>query len=118
MTSHINRIAAGVLAVLTAVAVLDVSRLRADEFETDIVATTCGAGTLKECGQEAIETCDWDIAFNINPTQYSFGFHVKKTNCRVTGYKPIYKDNQRGDLTFKPNCNMLNPFLGLPSGCE
>ena len=38
MSSHLNRIAAGVLAALIAVAVVDVPRLLADEFEEDVIS--------------------------------------------------------------------------------
>ena len=117
MSSHINRIAAGVLAALTAVAVLDVSRLRADEFDDgDVVATTCGAGTIKECGQAPVQNCDWDVSVSFNPSSSSFGIHVKRSDCRVTGHVPIYKDNERGSYALSPSCNLLLPFLGMPAG--
>ena len=121
MSSHLNRIAAGVLAALTAVAVIDVSRLAADEFdEGDVIATTCGAGTLKECGKAPIENCDLDMSFSFNPTSSSFGVSFKMINCKITGYVPIYKDNERGSYVLSPSCNLLAPFLGMPvgSGCS
>jgi len=120
MSSRINHIAGGVLALLAAVAVFDVSNLRADEydgeFDEDIIATTCGAGTLKACGQAPVESCDWDISFNWNPTSSSFGFSVKRTNCKITGYVPIYKDNPRGAYVLSPSCTFLSPLSSLPTG--
>ena len=119
MSSRINHIAGSVLALLAAVAVFDVSNLRADEFDdvnADVISTTCGAGTLKECGQAPIETCDWDISFNWNPAGGSIGFSVKRVNCRVTGSVPIYKDNERGSYVFSPSCALLSPLFTLPSG--
>ena len=117
MSSQINRIAGVVLAILTAVAVIDVSNLRADEYDDgEVIATTCGAGTLNACGQAPIETCDWDISFNWNPSGGSIGFSVKRVNCRVTGSVPIYKDNERGSYVLSPSCSLLSPLFSLPSG--
>src|SRR6187549_4246907 len=120
MSSQINRIAGGVLALLTAVAVIDVSNLRADEFDDfgdgDVIATTCGAGTLKQCGQAPVQNCDWEVSLNWNPSGGSIGFTVKRTNCSTTGYVPIYKDNERGSYVFSPSCQLLSPLFALPSG--
>src|SRR5262245_55943819 len=120
INGRINRVAGGLLALFTAVAVIDVSNLRADEFDdpegSDVIATTCGAGTLKECGQAPVQTCDWKVSFNWNPSGGSIGFTFEKVNCRTTGYVPIYKDNPRGSYVFSPSCALLSPLLALPAG--
>lgn len=117
MSSHLPRLAGTVLAALVAVAVVDVQRSFADELPTgDVISTTCGAGTLEKCGDKPIEDCDWDISFSLNLTDRSFGFHLKQTECKVTGTVPIYKNNERGSYALSGSCNLLAPFLGMPAG--
>jgi hypothetical protein len=113
-TRTINRLAGSVFAFLVAVAVIDVSSLRADEFDdAEIFPTACGSGELTECGTVAIESCDWDISFNFSPSSSSFGFHVSRTNCRTIGTKAIYKDLPKGSLNVGTSCN-LSSLNGMP----
>lgn len=117
MSSHLPRIAGTVLAALAAVAVIDVQRSFAEEvLSGDVISTTCGAGTLEKCGDKPIEDCDWDVSFSLNFTDRSFGFHLKQTDCKVTGTVPIYKDNTRDSYALSGSCSLLSPFLGMPSG--
>jgi len=114
MTSQINRFVSGVLALITAVAVIDVSNLHADAFdEGDVVATTCGAGMLTQCGQAPVVTCDWGISVTSYP---GVAFVISLTSCHTTGYVPTYKDNERGSYVFGPSCAPLSPLMALPSG--
>ncbi len=50
MSSKLNRTAAGVFAVLMALAIVDVSNSLAQAAPTadEIISTTCGAGTLEK----------------------------------------------------------------------
>jgi hypothetical protein len=112
MTNQIPRLAASVFTALFAVAVLSVSTAHAAVDEP--ISTTCGAGTLEHCGTKPLVDCDWVIEFG-----YSGGYAVQikigRTNCRVTGFVPIYKNMHRSS-SLSGSCSMLNPFLGMPSG--
>lgn len=111
----INRLAGSVFAFLVAVAVLDVSTLRADDPDSaEVLPTACGSGALTECGTVAIESCDWDISLNFSPSSSSFGFHVSRTNCRTIGTKPIYKDLPKGSFHVGTNCDLSAPMNGMP----
>lgn len=118
MSSKLNRTAAGVFAVLMAMAIVDVSNSLAQAAPTadEIISTTCGAGTLEKCSDKPIEDCDWDISFTFSGATRSFGFNVKRSDCQVTGTVPIYKDHKRESFTLSPSCNLLLPFLGMPAG--
>lgn len=112
MTNTIPRLAATVFTALFGVAVLSVSTARAEDEKP--LSTACGAGTLNACGETAETECDW--SFDVS---YSGGwaFHVKvsKSNCRVVGHIPIYKDINSFSVK-SGSCNLLNPFLGMPAG--
>lgn len=110
MTTRIPRLAASVSALLAALAVLDVSTAAA----ANPVSTTCGAGTLHECGKAPVVSCDWNLEVNAG-IGGTWGVRISKTNCRVTGYVPLYKDRE-AQSTLSGACNLLNPFLGLPAG--
>lgn len=117
MTSHLSRVAAAVLAALTAVAVVDVSQSLAQAVAPsvdDVISTTCGAGTRTECAQKPIESCSWD--FSISFSRTGGGISLKVMDCKVTGHVPIYKDNDRDSYVFSGSCDLLNPFLGMPAG--
>lgn len=122
MTSSHTRIAAGVAAFLFATAAVDIGRAMAQAATPsttpstgDVIATTCGAGTKDQCSTKPVESCDWvfDVSFDRDK-----GFSVKigQSNCKVTGYVPIYKDNERDAFSLSLACNFLSPFLGLPLG--
>lgn len=111
----INRLAGSVFAFLVAVAVVDVSSLRADEFDdADILPTACGSGDVTACGTVAVESCDWDISFNFSPGSNNFGFHVSRTNCHTIGTKSIYKDYQKGSFVVGVSCDLSAPMNGMP----
>jgi hypothetical protein len=118
MSTKISRLATGVLAVLMGVAVMSVSTAWADDFEeaaADPISTTCGAGTVENCGQKPITECSWEFSISLNPYDKNFGLTIKKYNCVVTGYVPIYK-NQTDTSVISGSCNLLSPFLGMPAG--
>jgi hypothetical protein len=113
MTNRIPRLALSVFTALFAVAVLSVSTAHADE-EDDPISTTCGAGTLNECGRVADIQCDWVIEFAYNGG-WRVAIKIGRTNCKVEGYLPVYKDrDNRSSLS--GSCNLLSPFVGMPPG--
>ena len=118
MSSKLNRTAAGVFAVLMAMAIVDVSNSLAQQspVANELISTTCGAGTLDKCADAPIEDCDWDISFSFSGSSRSASFGIKRTDCKVTGTVPIYKDHKRDSFTLSTSCNLLLPFLGMPAG--
>ena len=108
------RLAAGVLAIVGGLAVVGVSTAEAAE-EGPVISTTCGAGTLTECGTKAIETCDIEFSVTLDPTDKNFGITFKRTNCRSTGTVTLYKDMTQNS-SLSGSCNLLLPLLGMPSG--
>lgn len=115
MKRNSNRLATGVFAVITGLAVASVSTAYAAE-EGPIMSTTCGAGTITECNKEPVESCDWDLSFDFDPATRKFGFHIKRTDCKVVAWHPIYKDIQAKDNVLSGDCNILNAALGMPTG--
>jgi hypothetical protein len=114
MMHRIPRLAASVFGVLAALALADVSMASAQQTDNNIYSTTCGAGTIERCSQLAVTDCDWhlEISAGLGGT---WALKIIKSNCRVTGWVPIYKD-RNGQSTLSGGCNLLNPFLGMPSG--
>lgn len=116
MTTARTRLATGVFAVMMALAVFSVSTAHAEEEGP--LSTTCGAGTVTLCGSQPIESCSWvfDISIDRNT-----GFHIKigRTDCKVIGSVPIYKDLEANSL-LSQSCFFLSPFTRLPegSGCS
>lgn len=60
-----------------------------------VISTTCGTGTLTQCGHKNLYQCEWSISFNINPLTYSGGFSFARQKCVVSGTIPLYKDATR-----------------------
>jgi hypothetical protein len=123
MSSKLNRVAAGVFAALTALALVDVSTSLAQVTPIgggDVVSTTCGAGTLERCAEQRVDQCSWDIDFKFSVAERSFSFHIKKDDCKPVGTVPIYKDNPRDSYVQSGSCDLLAEFLGMPrgSGCS
>ena len=123
MSSKLNRAAAGVLMALMAVAMVDVSSTLAQQApstSSDVVSTTCGAGTMEKCADLKVEQCSWDIDFKISVAEKSFSFHIKKDDCKPTGTVPAYKDNPKESYSLSASCDLLSVFLGMPrgSGCS
>jgi hypothetical protein len=112
MTNTIPRLAATVFSALFAVAVLSVSTAHAEDEKP--LSTACGAGTLNPCGEAAETECDWSVDIG-HSGGWSFHVKVSKSNCRVVGHIPIYKDIDSSSVK-SGSCNLLNPFLGMPAG--
>lgn len=123
MSSKLNRAAVGVLMALIAVALVDVSSTLAQQApstSSDVVATTCGAGTLEKCSDLKVEQCSWDIDFKVSVAEKSISFHIKKDDCKPTGTVPVYKNNPSESYSLSQSCDLLAVFLGMPrgSGCS
>ena len=93
------------VAVLAAFASASTALADDDLGPGDVISTTCGAGTMEACGSSPIESCDWDFNFSLNPMSNSFGLHLSRTNCRTTGYLPVYKNNPRTHYSLSGSCN-------------
>ena len=110
------KLAVGLATAFLASTMVGVATAAAEEMGGDVISTECGAGTITACGSKPYETCDWvfDISFD-----RTTGFHIKigRTECKVTGSIPIYKDKQVDPNAMRLECNLLSPFLGMPSGC-
>jgi hypothetical protein len=122
MTPTHTRVATGVAMFLFATAALNFTVALAQQVPTspdgsssNVVSTTCGAGTMDKCGEKPVITCDFAIGFSIDPEKRSFSFSFGKTNCKQTGTVPIYKDMDRNSV-LSGSCSLLSPFLGLPAG--
>lgn len=113
MTSRIPRLAAVVFGVLFALATVNVATARADD--DPVLSTTCGAGTVEQCGMANVMTCDWSFDFS-----YGGGWNItvrfSKTNCHKTGEIPIFKDLKSGSSVLSGSCSALSPLLGMPAG--
>lgn len=116
MTTRIPRLATAVFATLVALATVNVATARADEG--DPISTTCGAGTLEECGERPIIVCDWTVEFG-QGLGGVFSFKIGRTNCHSMGSVKIYK-NTNASSSLSGSCDALAPFLGMPkgSGCS
>lgn len=63
---------------------------------TEVVSTTCGAGTLTKCGTRAMDvTCGFSIGVTPLPGLPFPGISVSKTNCTAMGSIDVFKDNHR-----------------------
>lgn len=112
MTNRMPRLAAAVFAVLVGLATVNVATAHAEEDEP--ISTTCGAGTITECGKVQQQMCDWSIDFSYGGG-WNITFRFSKTNCRSVGEVPIYKD-RNASSSLSGSCNLLSPFLGMPAG--
>jgi hypothetical protein len=112
MNTRIPRLAASVFAVLVALATVNVATARAEEG--DPISTTCGAGTLEECGEKPIVVCDWVIEFG-QGLGGVFTIKIGRTNCHSMGSVKIYK-NMNSQSALSGSCNALSPLLGMPTG--
>lgn len=116
LSPRMSRLAAGALALVSALALFAVSTAWADDIlEEQPRSTTCGAGTLEQCGTKPITKCEVELSFNFNLFSRSFGFHFDTSNCQVIGQIPIYKD-VAPPSSLRLNCTALNPLLGSSAG--
>ncbi len=97
-----------VFGLIVAVATTDVSIARADVGgDDDVISTICGAGTLKQCGQKDIITCEYTFNSNANLFGRSGGLGYSE-RCFRTGSVMLYKDFPKHS-TFPTNCGSDDP---------
>lgn len=121
MFSRLNPAATTVATLLSALAFVGVSQALAQTVSPTgpesgpVYSTTCGAGTKEPCSEKADVRCEMEVHFGYSPLTQTIEFTFKKTNCRVVGYIPIYKDMDKNGL-LSGSCNYILPFLGIPEG--
>ena len=99
------RALAGAFALLAGAAVLDVSGVLAQQAPDDstFTSTSCGVGTLSECGREDIKKCSWKFEFHLDPRKEMGGITIGVYDCKDYGFKALYKD-RNGTSEQPPSC--------------
>jgi len=94
MTNTLSRTLFGAIAVLFATATLEVSGALAQALPGDVTSTTCGPGTMHECGSENIVHCAFKFDIQINPLTRGGGISVGRYECKNVGVRNLYKDTR------------------------
>ncbi len=113
MTNALQRTLFGAIAVLFATATFEVaSAIAQTQVNTgDVTSTTCGPGTLVECGSENIVACEFKFDFQFNPLTRGGGISFGSNECRNVGTRRLFKDDRRQN-----SCTGLGAPLGPGSG--
>lgn len=120
MFMTIPRAALGALALLLAVATLNVSGARAQD--ATITPTACGVGSNTACGTAPIQTCETSFHLNLNFLTRGGGLTYSTTKCTDSGYRTLYKDHKRTTLKppagAVPTCSATGPTPSMPGEDE
>jgi hypothetical protein len=120
MFMTIPRAALGALALLLAVATINVSGARAQD--ATITPTVCGVGSHTACGTSPIQSCETSFHLNLNLLARGGGLTYSTTKCTESGYRTLYKDIKR--TTIKPpagavpTCSATGPTPSMPGEDE
>ncbi len=120
MFMTIPRAALGALALLLAVATLNVSGARAQD--ATITPTACGVGSNTVCGAAPIQTCETSFHLNLHFLTRGGGLTYSTTKCTNSGYRTLYKDHKRTTIRRPggavPTCSATGPTPSMPGEDE